>query len=342
MRLGLGSELTIGRAIVELRADEEALANASEEGLTDYGGIVGDSPPMHRLFAMLRRLEGSLVPVLVLGESGVGKELVARALHRFSSRSNGPFVALNCGALARELVASELFGHKKGAFTNAHEARRGAFEAADGGTLFLDEIGELPLDVQPVLLRALELGEVRPVGADAAKRVDVRVVTATHRDLVADVDAQRFRRDLYYRLAVVRLRVPALRERPGDVERLAQSFAEELKVALPPRVIADLKRRAWPGNVRELRNAVHAFAALGELQDLPPEPAGDLDTSLAAAVSLERPYAEQKEAIVERFNRAYLDALLAHTGGNQSAAARIAGLDRTYLGRLLQKHDKGR
>ncbi|HEX7663884.1 MAG TPA: sigma-54-dependent Fis family transcriptional regulator, partial [Polyangiaceae bacterium] len=215
--LAHGSRIQLGRVTVVLEADDADLSSTADYPGQSYGRLLGRSPAMKRLFGTLFRLEGSLVPVLVQGESGVGKELVASALHERSKVASGPFVPVNCGALARELVLSELFGHKRGAFTGAHEARQGAFELADGGTLFLDEIGELPLDVQPVLLRTLETGEVRPVGSSAAKKVQVRLVAATNRDLAAEVAAGRFRQDLYYRLAVVKLVLPPLRTRLEDV-----------------------------------------------------------------------------------------------------------------------------
>jgi transcriptional regulator with GAF, ATPase, and Fis domain len=297
---------------------------------------------MRHLCAILQRLEGSLVNVLVQGESGVGKELVARAIHQGSPRADGPLVVVNCGAIARELILSELFGHKKGAFTGALERRVGAFEAADGGTIFLDEIGELPLEVQPVLLRALESGEVRPVGENEAKTVSVRVIAATNRDLEEGVKAGAFRADLYYRLAVVKLAVPPLRERPEDIELLAQSFARAAGVGLPAEVLDKLSRRPWAGNARELRNAVEAYAALGTL----PEGGGPesplLDFALRQVVDLARPYAEQKELVAEAFARSYLRALLAKTAGNQSEAARISGLERSYLGKLLVKYRIGK
>jgi transcriptional regulator with GAF, ATPase, and Fis domain len=301
---------------------------------------------MRGLFGTLRRLEGSLVSILVIGESGVGKELVARALHEGSGVAAGPLVALNCGAFPKDLIASELFGHKKGAFTGALEARKGAFESADGGTLFLDELGELPLDVQPMLLRALESGEVRPLGSDAARHVRVRVVAATNRALEDDVRAGRFREDLYYRIAVVRLAVPPLRDRLEDVPILAESFARAAGISdLPPHVLEGMKGRRWIGNVRELKNAVSAYAALGRLPEVPPSPsrgadaASDLlELALAARLDLGRPYAELKDQVSDVFTRVYLDALMRHTRGNQTTAAKIAGLDRTYLGRLLVKY----
>jgi transcriptional regulator with GAF, ATPase, and Fis domain len=277
--------------------------------------------------------------VLVEGESGVGKELVARALHDGSPAARGPLVVVNCGAIPRELVASELFGHTRGAFTGAVDTRRGAFECADGGTLFLDEIGELPLDVQPVLLRALETGDVRPVGADRGRRVRVRVIAATNRDLEEETRAGRFREDLYYRLAVVKIPVLPLRERREDIEPLARAFADGVGLEeIPADVLERLKARDWPGNARELRNAVQAYAALGALPEAAFGGGCSLDAALAAVVDGTRPYAEQKEEMNDRFTRAYLRALMEHARGNQTAAARVAGLDRSYLGKLLARH----
>jgi DNA-binding NtrC family response regulator len=347
MVLGLGGRLKVGAATVAVDADNDALRELDAFEGTVYRGIVGASAPMRRLFAMLRRLEGSLATVLVEGESGVGKELVAQALHEGSSVARGPFVAVNCGALPRETIASELFGHRRGAFTGAHEARRGAFDSAAEGTLFLDEIGELPLDVQPTLLRALELGEVRAVGEDTARRVKVRLVAATNRDLEAEVRAGRFRQDLFYRLAVVRLAVPPLRERAEDVEPLARRFAERVGIPpLPPAVLEALKGRAWPGNARELLNAVQSYGALGFVpgspQEVPRAPASSLDQQLRALVDPRRPYADQKDDLVDRFTTVFLEALLAETSGNQSEAARLSGLSRGYLGRLMAKHGLGR
>ena len=339
MILPFGGRLTVGAATLAIEVDAEALRAELEYAGDSYRGMVGASRPMRRLFAMLARLEGSLATVLVEGESGVGKELIARALHDGSSVKQGPFVVVNCGAIPRDLVASELFGHKKGAFTGAAEARRGAFESADGGTLFLDEIGELPLEEQPMLLRALETGDVRPVGGDQARQVRVRVVAATNRDLEHEVEEGRFREDLYYRLAVVRLDVPPLRDRPEDIEPLARRFGAAAGVAsLPDEVVERLRARPFPGNARELRNAVQAYAALGVLPEAKRSKTATLDLALGELVDVARPYASQKDDLVDRFTRLYLAQLLAHTGGNQRVAAEIAGLDRTYLGKLLAKH----
>jgi transcriptional regulator with GAF, ATPase, and Fis domain len=339
--LSYGGSVHIGSAQLVIDLDTESLTGELQPYEQDhYRGIVGASLAMRWLFAMLARLEGSLASVLIEGESGVGKELVANAIHEGSSASEGPMVVLNCGAIPDGVVASELFGHARGAFTGASEPRRGAFDRADGGTLFLDEIGELPLDVQPMLLRALESGEVKPVGSDVTKQVRVRVLAATNRELRAMVDAGGFREDLYYRLAVVRLTVPPLRERPEDIPALIEHFAFDTQLGeLPAEVVAALMKRPWRGNVRELRNAMQAYAALGTL---PGEdtPAGDavVEGLLSQRVDVTRPYVDQKDTLIELFTRVYLRELLAHTGGHQTAAADLAGLSRTYLGRLLSKH----
>ncbi|MBL9109899.1 MAG: sigma 54-dependent Fis family transcriptional regulator [Myxococcales bacterium] len=343
MVLAPGASLRIGSTTLAIELD----TTLDDEPLTVAGfrGMIGTSKAMQQLFGTIARLDGSLLPLLVTGETGVGKELVARALHEGSRVSSGPFVPINCGAIPRELVASTLFGHKKGAFTGATEARRGAFGAASGGTLLLDEIGELPLDVQPALLRVLERGEVVAVGEDVPRKVEVRLVAATHRDLLAEVRAGRFREDLYYRLSVVKLVVPPLRDRREDIAELATFFArQEGQSGLPADVLEELAARPFPGNVRELRNVVLAYVALGVAPAAEGAGAstvgGGLDQALSAAVRLDLPFLAQREAIAERFSAHYVDRLLAETKGNQTLAAKLAGLDRTYLGRLLAKLGK--
>ena len=339
MTLAPGARIHLGPVEVALDPDLDTLGAGEPYPEATYRGMIGASLCMRSLFGALSRLEGSLVTVLVTGESGSGKELVARALHEGSSVSAGPLVVVNCGAIAPDLVASELFGHRRGAFTGASDARKGAFESADGGTLFLDEIGELPLDVQPMLLRALESGEIRAVGSDRSQHVRVRVVAATHRDLRGEVRASRFREDLYYRIAVVELTVPPLRDRIDDVEDLANRFALAAGLgALPPEIVGRLRARRWPGNVRELRNVVQAYAALGRLPGDPSAPDEGAGDALERMIDVTRPYADQKDDLVEQFTRAYLARLMQHTGGNQSAAARLSGLDRSWLWRLLVKH----
>jgi transcriptional regulator with GAF, ATPase, and Fis domain len=249
-------------------------------------------------------------------------------------------VTVNCGAIGRELVLSELFGHKKGSFTGASETRVGAFEAANGGTLFLDEIGELPLETQPVLLRALELGEIKPVGENTARTVRVRVVAATNRDLPEEIRAGRFREDLFYRLAVVRLNVPPLCERREDIPLLARHFAASAGAgSLPDDVVDALAERSWPGNARELRNAVLAYLALGSLPDAPVGNEDLLMQTLEQSVDITRNYQDEKERFTVLFSRAYFSVLLRRTGGNQSEAARLCGVDRSYLGKLIAKYD---
>jgi DNA-binding NtrC family response regulator len=339
--LSPGTRILVGGAGLVIDLDEAHLSQAAAAalGATSFRGMTGSTPAMMRLFMTISRLDGSLVPVLVYGESGVGKELVARAIHEGSRACSGPFIAVNCGAISRELVASALFGHARGAFTGAVNARKGAFAAADGGTLLLDEIGELPLDVQPTLLRALETGEIQPVGEDTPRRVSVRVVAATHRDLPELVRAGQFREDLYFRLAVVPLSVPPLRERREDIPALARFFARQEGASdLDEDVLEELSGRPLAGNVRELRNAVLAYLALGSLGTASPSLAPPPSRSgMDAPVRFDAPYLAQRDALVEAFSRRYLTSLLDHTQGNQSEAARIAGLDRTYLGRMIAR-----
>ncbi len=307
--------------------------------MDSYGVIHGRSPQMRDLFATLARLEASLTTVLIEGESGSGKELVARALHERSRVADGPFVAVNCGALDRTLARSELFGHRRGAFTGAVDTHIGAFEAAAQGTVFLDEIGDLPMDVQPTLLRALQNRAIVRVGDSAERPVCVRVIAATHRNLAHEVLEGRFREDLYFRLAVVKLRVPPLRERPADIEHLAQHFAAEQGLEpLSRTVLEALTARRWQGNVRELQNAVEHYAALGKV----PLPESSvtvtkLEQTLEAAVDITRPYTEQKRELLACFQRTYFRQLIALTAGNQTDAARIAGIERSYLSKLVKQ-----
>lgn len=340
LTLSLGSRLTLGKSELRFVADEADFRGTQGESRTTYGRLHGRAPSMQRLFTLLGRLEGSLVAVLIEGESGTGKELVARAIHEHSSVSGGPFIAINCGALDRALVKSELFGHKKGAFTGAIADAVGAFEAADGGTLFLDEIGELDLDVQPVLLRALESGEFSRLGETRTRKSRVRLLAATHQKLKEDVADGRFREDLYYRLKVVSLELPPLRARSEDIPLLARRLAEQAGYPpLPDELIERLTKRAFPGNVRELRHAIDAWAAIGELPEGDEPRRSLLDEVLVQLVDPTRPYAEQKELVVDALTRVYLKKLIENTGGNRSEAARVADLQRGYLRRLLEKYD---
>jgi transcriptional regulator with GAF, ATPase, and Fis domain len=319
------TQLKIGNTViaVEVLGDEITEPMATDDRCFD---LVGGSTAMRRIYPMLLRYAESDGTVLITGETGTGKELAAEAIHRASRRSKGPFVAINCGALSSQLTESELFGHVRGAFTGADADRRGAFEQADGGTVFLDEVGELPPSVQPLLLRVLESRTIRPLGANGERKVDVRVIAATHRDLRAAVNRRQFRADLYFRLQVLPIELPPLREREGDVALLAELFWRELREsAVPAELLANLARQSWPGNVRELRNAVERAALVGWS-------AGD-------RVETERCYAEARQQALAAWEREWLAALVTHHGGNLSAASRAARMARTYLRRLVLRHN---
>jgi DNA-binding NtrC family response regulator len=293
---------------------------------------------MRQVFETIRKVAETDLTVLVRGESGTGKELVAQALHEASARRSGPFVAVNCAAISRELVESELFGHEKGAFTGADARRIGRFEAAHGGTIFLDEIGDMAPDTQAKVLRVLQERTFERVGGSKPIQVDVRVVAATHRDLEKDVAARRFREDLYYRLKVVELALPALRERPEDLPTLAERFLAELagrlgraQKRLSPEALAALARHAWPGNVRELRNALEQAAVLAAGDEIE---AGDLrlaGPALATAANGELPFADAKRMAVEGFERDFLLRALRANGGNVSRTAEAIGMVRQSL-----------
>jgi DNA-binding NtrC family response regulator len=346
-----GTRIQLGKVNVDIALDVDGLSADPPPRAASFRGMVGVSAAMQKLFTMISRLDGSLVPVLVHGESGVGKELVGRAIHEGSKVSAGPYVPINCGAIPRDLVASTLFGHRRGAFTGAVDARQGAFAAAEGGTLLLDEIGELPLEVQPALLRVLETGEITPVGEDrprpASERGRARVIASTHRDLADLVRRGQFREDLFYRLAVVTLDVPPLRERTEDIPILARLFARaEGAGDLDDEIIEELRQRPLPGNARELRNAVLSYVALGSLAppastSMPP-PSARPAAGAADAIRFDVPYLAQRDAMVHAFTVRYLTELLELTRNNQSEAARISGMDRTYFGRLLTKLGLGR
>jgi len=341
LTLSPGSRIQIGESTLLIEADAKAFEQTSGDGPEQYGDLRGKAKVMRRLYALMQRLEGSLVNVLVTGPSGAGKELVARALHRHSKIADRPFLTINCGTLERSLVASELFGHAKGAFTGASSARSGAFEEADGGCLFLDEIGELPLDVQPVLLRVLELGTYCRLGESRERSVQVRVLAATHKNLEEEIEAGRFRADLFYRLAVVQLEVPSLESHAEDIPLLARHVAAELGIApLPDELCDELCRRSWPGNVRQLKNALLSYSVLDALppekERAPDQRDETLEGALRGLLSVDRPYSDQKNEIVRLMTRVYLQMLMQHTGGNRSEAARLSGLQRAYLRRLLQ------
>ena len=330
------STIVIGKTTLRLQlADDVVEVPLSPHDR--FGGLLGASAPMRRLFAILERVAVAEATVLIEAETGTGKELAAEALHDASPRANGPLVVFDCSAVSATLVESELFGHVKGAFTGASADRAGALEAADGGTLFLDEIGELPLELQPKLLRALEQREVRRIGANTRRKVDVRVVAATHRSLLAEVDRGRFREDLYYRLAVVRVTIPPLRERPEDIPMLIRHLARGRP--LPDGAVAAFAAQAWPGNVRELRNAVERALSLGFADPGAALAAAAIAaTAGAAAIDLSVPLKDARDRLAEDFERAYLRAALAHTGGNATRAAAIAGVSRKFVQRAIDRY----
>jgi transcriptional regulator with GAF, ATPase, and Fis domain len=343
---------------------------------------------MRELFARLERIATTDATVLITGETGTGKELVAEAVHDSSPRASGPFIVLDCGAIPPNLVESELFGHERGAFTGATSTYIGAFERADKGTVFLDEIGELPLDLQPKLLRVLERKEIRRIGGTKTISVDIRVVAATNRDLGVEVNKGRFREDLYYRLAVARVHVPPLRERREDIPLLVDYFLQTLpggdRTKLRPETLELMKKHEWPGNVRELRNVIERAVLLSEAPGSehalrrsympggtdrktpsaerttgqqpaltgstptqqggappggPPPPAPALPRShvLTVAVDTAIPFKLAKQDLVEEFERRYIRALLEEHGGNISAAARAAGIDRMSIHKILHR-----
>jgi DNA-binding NtrC family response regulator len=314
-----------------------------------FENLIGSGASMARVFETVRKVAETDLTVLVRGESGTGKELVAQALHQRSSRRARPFVAVNCAAISRELVESELFGHEKGAFTGADARRVGKFEAAHGGTIFLDEIGDMPAATQAKVLRVLQERKLERVGGNRPVEVDVRVVAATHRDLEREVRAGGFREDLYYRLKVVEIEVPALRERSEDVPALVNHFLEEVsrrldrpKMPLAPDALARLARHPWPGNVRELRNVVEQAAVLAagdaiEAADLRlPAETGEVATPRTDGIAARTFSAAKREAVVE-FERSYLLAALRANGGNVSRTAAAIGMVRQSLQQKIRE-----
>ncbi|HXZ92029.1 MAG TPA: sigma 54-interacting transcriptional regulator [Burkholderiales bacterium] len=311
---------------------------AGGQGEDWRAGIITRSPAMEDLLAQARRVAASDASVCIYGQSGTGKELLARAIHRASRRSGAPFVAVNCSAIPEGLLESELFGHRKGSFTGATQDRRGLFQAAQSGTLFLDEVGDMPLAIQVKLLRALEERVVRPVGSNEAVAVDVRIISATHRRLEERIAAGEFREDLYYRLNVVKLSLPALAERREDIPLLATHFLERMaerygrpRLAFSPEAMQRLVSASWPGNVRQLLNVVEQSVALSATEVVP---ASLVNQALDARDSSLTPLDEARRA----FERDYLVRILKITSGNVTQAARLAGRNRTEFYRLLERH----
>lgn len=337
-----GATVRVGKSALRVLVRSERSGGVSPSTSARFGRLLGGSLPMRELFGRLERVAQSPSDVLILGETGTGKELCAEALHQESLRAGGPFVICDLAAVAPSVIESELFGHVRGAFTGALSDRAGTFERADGGTIFIDEVGELPLELQPRLLRVLERREVKRVGGNAWKRVDVRVVAATHHNLRERVAAGTFREDLYHRLAVVEMGLPPLRERVGDIPLLVDDMLERMGLApalVSAQTRAMLAAYDWPGNVRELRNVVERVVSLGAEFALPGlDPATPPPPGPAVSEAPARPFKEAKEALVDAFERDYLAALITRCEGNVSRAAREAEIDRVYLRRLLRKH----
>ena len=344
------ASLVVARALERRRLRVPAVRPGEGEGVSAFHGLVGRSAAMREVFGLLEQASRLDITVLLHGETGTGKELAARAVHVKSARRERRFVPVNCGALPSELVESELFGHARGAFTGAVGAKAGLFEEAGGGTIFLDEIGELPLPVQVKLNRVLQEKEIRRVGDNRPVQVDVRVVAATHRDLKAEVAAGRFREDLFYRLNVFPVTLPALRDRREDVPLLAAHFLEKHASALrkpidgfDPEALRVLAGYPWPGNVRELENAVERAVAVAAgstvgTRDLPADVRGSQAGSLPGEVLATMPYREAVDLARDRISRDYLTALLREHEGNVTQAAQRAGMERESLHRLLRRY----
>ena len=338
--------LVLQRAVQHRALREEVkLLRRAVAASQSFDNLLGESSEMRHVFDLLSRVAEADVSVLVLGESGTGKELVARAIHTRSPRKAGPFVAVNCSALPEPLLESELFGHTRGAFTDARGARRGLFQQAHGGTLFLDEIGDLPLSLQPRLLRALQERKVRPVGSDAEIDIDVRVLAATNQDLEVAVNERHFRGDLYYRLNVVQLRLPPLRARGNDALLLAQHFLDQAAARLGKRVERLTTKAAerllaynWPGNVRELQNCIERAVALTAYDQLGvddlPERVRDYRPSQVILAS-DHP---SELVTMDEIERRYILRVMDVVGGNKSLAAQILGFDRRTLYRKLERY----
>jgi DNA-binding NtrC family response regulator len=341
--LEYGSIIGLGNTRLQFLPPEERVEiPPSEEHY--FGDVFGRSLEMRRIFTMLKKISPSDITVTIEGETGTGKELVARGIHSYSQRARGPFVVIDCGSISKNLIESELFGHEKGAFTGATQTRRGAFEAADGGTIFIDEIGELGLEMQPKLLRVLEQREVRRVGGNELFRVNVRVITATNKDLISEVQEGRFREDLFYRISVVRIHLPPLRERGEDIPLLAQQFARELSgayrgggdVVVSAEALEILRRYHWPGNVRELKNVITRAMAMGNEKVL------GLRDFIMPLPSEGTPHPSTLDSMVgrtlEEIEKAAIMKTLEAHGGNKSAAARVLGIAYSTLYEKIKKY----
>ena len=337
-----GTILKVGEVEIALRPAPQKI-DVLPSDKTSFGPAIGHSVAMRTIFALLERIAPTDATVLLEGETGTGKDVLARAIVQASKRANKPFVVVDCGAVSYSLIESELFGHERGAFTGAVATRQGAFELADGGTVFLDEIGELPLDVQPKLLRVLEMREFRRVGGNKTIHTDVRVIAATKRDLAREVSAGKFREDVYFRLAVVPVNVPPLRMRREDIRPLVESFVKDSGLTLSAEAVDSLLAHDWPGNIRELRNVLEraiymargsGSGEVGVISFPVSGNAGDGFFQFEAGAS----YRDTRAKYDAEFETRYVKWLLGRHGGNVSAAAREARMDRKHLYDMAKKH----
>jgi DNA-binding NtrC family response regulator len=334
-------ERAVERRVLE---EENRTLRRAVERTASLGDLIGASPAMRDIAALIRKIAHNRSSVLITGESGTGKEVVARTLHFHGSRAAEPFVPINCTAIPEGLLESELFGHVRGAFTGAHASKRGLFEQANGGTLFLDEIGDLGLGLQSKLLRVLQDREVRPVGGNTSMPIDVRIIAATNKDLEKELSEGRFREDLYYRLAVIPIHIPPLRERREDVPALAEAFLRKHDPSgrhrLTPETLSRLQGHPWRGNARELENVLERAVALADADEIQPE---DLPLGDRPAESRERPLdtlvrdSAQRCLSLDELEDIYIDEILRRTGGNKVRAAHLLGIDRKTLYRRAER-----
>lgn len=346
VRLFGGEHVQVGNTVLGVERRGEAPARESSQ--THFGGLIGESPEMRRLYPLCARLAASTIPVIIEGETGTGKEALAEAIHAEGARAAGPFVVFDCTAVPASMMEAELFGHERGAFTGAVQRHVGVFEQAHGGTLLIDEIGDLDLALQPKLLRAIERSEFRRIGGQQALRVDVRILAATRRNLDREVEAGRFRDDLFHRLAVGRIELPPLRHRRGEVAVLARAFSSALgggESTIPPHVFEQWEEYSWPGNIRELRNAVARYLALGETFALAPpssrsvaegsgSPGADVAATVDHTIAKGLPLVRARQKVIDVFEKRYLEAILARHGGVVTQAAQAAGIARRHFQRL--------
>lgn len=362
--LAPGLILTVGSTQIQFSPMDEHVEVVPSES-EKFGSIVGRSVAMREIFGILEKIAPTTATVVIEGETGTGKEVFAKTIHQMSKRSEAPFIVFDCGAVPESLIESELFGHEKGSFTGAIMTRKGLFEMAHGGTIFLDELGELSLDLQPKLLRVLEQREVRRVGANKSTPVNVRVIAATNRNLEEEVRAGRFREDLFYRLSVVRLTLPSLRDRVEDIPLLVKHFLGQLEInkgaagelrvrQASPAALAALTRYTWPGNVRELVNVVERACSFAEGDTMQPDDLPDYITGSGEPLRssqemamidapgrdqlVELPFKDAKEEWISSFERDYILELLKRHHGNISQASREADIDRKYFRKLMVKH----